>query len=244
MNNKLFLLPIQAVFLTVLSCQPQQPPTENPITTIENNNNHNTMLPAIKAYADSLTAEFELISAERKAALQQMAAYIRGQKDSSSPVQLTFICTHNSRRSHMGQIWAAAAAAYYGIDGVETFSGGTEATAFNPRAVAAMKRAGFEIDSTGENNPRYLVHMEKNDKGLVCFSKKYDDASNTQNDFAAIMTCSQADADCPYIPGAKFRLSLPYNDPKEADGTPAETERYDERCRQIGREMMYALSML
>lgn len=239
MNNTLILLPVMAI----ISCQPQpQPATEKPIITNEKNSTNMTMFPALKAYADSLTAEFDEISDERKAALEQMAAYIRGQKDSSLPVQLTFICTHNSRRSHMGQIWAAAAAAYYGIDAVATFSGGTEATAFNPRAVAAMERAGFEIDGTGESNPRYRVHLQQGDAGLMCFSKKYDDAANPQKDFAAIMTCSQADAECPYIPGAKFRLSLPYNDPKEADGTSEEAARYDERCRQIGRELMYVFS--
>ena len=241
MNNTLFLLPV----LAILSCQPQQQPAaEKQIITNENSSTIMTMFPTLKTYADSLSTEFELIPAERKVALEQMAAFIRGQKDSSLPVQLTFICTHNSRRSHMGQIWGAAAAAYYGIDGVETFSGGTEATAFNPRAVAAMERAGFVIDRTGDGNPRYRVHLRDSDAGLMCFSKKYDDLANPQKNFAAIMTCSQADAECPYIPGAKFRLALPYNDPKEADGTPAETARYDERCRQIGREMMYAFSIL
>lgn len=240
MRNTLFLMPVLAIF----SCQPQQQTSTEQIIPNKNSTATMTIFPALQAYADSLTSEFDLIPEERKAALRQMAAYIRGQKDSSLPVQLTFICTHNSRRSHMGQIWAATAAAYYGVDGVETFSGGTEATAFNPRAVAAMERAGFSIDSTGESNPRYRVHLQQGDAGLLCFSKKYDDAANPQKDFAAIMTCSQADADCPFIPGAKFRLSLPYNDPKEADGTPEETSRYDERCRQIGRELMYAFSIL
>ncbi len=202
------------------------------------------MFPAVQSFMDSLVAEFALIPADRKAALQQMAAYIRAQKDSAHPVELTFICTHNSRRSHLGQIWAAAAASFYKVEGVTTYSGGTEATAFNPKAVAAMERAGFVIDNPGGNNPRYRVHLVDGDEGLICFSKKYDDIANPQNHFAAIMTCSQADAECPFIPGAKFRLALPYNDPKEADGTPEETARYDDRCRQIGREMMYAFSTL
>jgi arsenate reductase len=58
-------------------------------------------------------------------------------------------------------------------------------------------------------------------------------------DFAALMTCSEADAGCPFIPGAAFRLPLTYADPKEADGTDHEVERYDERVREIGGEVFY-----
>lgn len=203
-----------------------------------------TILPALKTYAQGLTKEFDQISTERKTNLARLAEWIKGEKQNNRPVKLTFICTHNSRRSHMGQIWAATAAAYYGIDGIETFSGGTEATAFNPRAVAAIQRAGFIIENPGGNNPVYRVHPGEGDAGFECFSKKFDDPANPQKDFAAIMTCSEADADCPVISGATYRLPLTYNDPKEADGTPYEAARYDERCRQIGREMMYVFSML
>jgi arsenate reductase len=238
--RKLFLL---FPLLVAIACeQPAQPEAVSTNTITEKK--QPSMFPAVQSYMDSLVSEFELIPEERKTALKQMAAYIKAQKDSAHPVELTFICTHNSRRSHLGQIWAAAAADYYKVDGVTTYSGGTEATAFNPRAVAAMERAGFVIDNPGGTNPRYRVHLASGDEGLICFSKKYDDIANPQKDFAAIMTCSQADAECPFIPGAKFRLSLPYNDPKEADGTPEETARYDERCRQIGREMMYAFASL
>ena len=202
------------------------------------------MFDTLKQFANNLTFEFEQIPAERRQLLKELAGYISHQKDSSLPVKLIFICTHNSRRSHMAQIWAAAAAKFYGIEHVETFSGGTEATAFNPRAVAAMERAGFRIENPGGNNPRYRVYFAEGDSGQLCFSKKYDDPANPPSDFAAIMTCSQADAECPYIPGAIFRLPLSYNDPKEADGTPEEAARYDERCRQIGREIMYAFSLL
>ncbi len=58
------------------------------------------------------------------------------------------------------------------------------------------------------------------------------------------MTCSDADENCPFIPGAEFRLPLTYEDPKEADDTPYEESRYDERVRQIGVEMMYVFQQL
>jgi arsenate reductase len=243
MNMKTIIILFCA--LAIIACQPSASKSnETEILLTETVPNKRTMYTTLQTYSDGLISEFNQITPERKEALEKLTAYIRAQKDSGFAVQLTFICTHNSRRSHLGQIWAAAAASYYGIEGVTTYSGGTEATAFNPRAVAAMERAGFVIDNPGGDNPRYLVHFTEGDAGIRCFSKKYDDAVNPQKDFAAIMTCSQADADCPFIPGAKFRLALPYNDPKEADNTPQETERYDERCRQIGREIMYAFSKL
>lgn len=105
-----------------------------------------------------------------------------------------------------------------------------------------MRRAGFEVKNSGGENPRYEVRYSREGSGMVCFSKVYDHPVNPREGFAAVMTCSEADENCPFIPGADFRLSLPYDDPKEADGTAEEEVRYDERCRQIGREMLYAFS--
>ena len=73
------------------------------------------------------------------------------------------------------------------------------------------------------------------------FSKKYDHSQNPQNAFAAIMVCSNADEACPFIPGADARFSLPFQDPKQHDNTPQEGRQYDERCRQIAREMLYTM---
>jgi len=144
----------------------------------------------------------------------------------------------------MAQLWAAAAAASYGIGDVETFSGGTEATAFNPRAVAALERAGFEIKTSapGDANPKYLVRLSSASDALECFSKVYDQAPNPTSDFCAVMTCSAADEACPRVAGATLRLAIPYDDPKVADGTPDEAATYDERCAQIAREMLFAIS--
>jgi arsenate reductase len=199
------------------------------------------LLPKLNAYAESLLQEAQQIPDERKALLQQLADYLVQSK--KAPVKLNFICTHNSRRSHIAQIWAAAGAACLGIPGVETYSGGTEATAFNPRAVAALQRTGFKIDSPGGENPHYQVAFAETQAPLICYSKTFDAPVNPQSGFAAIMTCSDADENCPFIPGAAFRLPLTYDDPKVADGTPEETARYNERVRQIGREILYAMQL-
>jgi arsenate reductase len=200
--------------------------------------------PSLANYVAARTAEFDDVPADRRATLDELAAYIRKQRDAGESVRLVFICTHNSRRSHMAQLWAATAAASYGIDDVETFSGGTEATAFNPRAVAALERAGFEIKTStpADANPKFLVRVGPTADALECFSKVYDQPPNPSSGFCAVMTCSAADEACPSVPGATLRLAIPYDDPKVADGMPEEAATYDERCAQIAREMLFAFS--
>ncbi len=220
----------------VLSCTPQ----ENGHTEPEVTPNQPNMYPAITTYLQTALADSIQIPDERKESLERLAGFIKERSHTKS--NLIFICTHNSRRSHMSQIWAAAAAHYFGLDHVYTYSGGTEATAFNPRAVAAMERAGFRINAPGGDNPKYLVQFSDSADPITCFSKVYDDPFNATEDFAAVMTCSDADEACPYIPGTSLRVAIPYVDPKQSDGTPEEEATYDERCRQIAVEMVYAMS--
>ena len=202
--------------------------------------------PSLREYVAARAVEFDQIPGERRPRLKEIAAFVEMRVTAKKPALLTFICTHNSRRSHLAQIWAHVAANYYGIAGVETFSGGTEATTFNVRAINALKRAGFLV-STSEapkENPRYQVRFSDRAPSLVCFSKVYNDAPNPQQDFCAIMTCSQADQACPIVPGAAHRVALPYEDPKAFDDSAQEAEKYDERCRQIAREMLFVFSLL
>ena len=200
--------------------------------------------PKLRSYVAEVVTRFDSIPEERKRALDKVARFIESRRRNAEPANLIYICTHNSRRSHMGQLWAATAAAWYGVSDIGTFSGGTEATAFNPRAVAALERAGFVIDDPGGDNPRYEVTYGPDATEMVCFSKTYDDPSNPQKGFGAIMTCSQADESCPVVYGADFRVAVPYDDPKAADGTPEEAQRYDERCRQIATETFYLFSQV
>lgn len=208
--------------------------------------NHPSTIPLfadLREYIESLLPAADQLSDHRKSLLKDLAAYVQASHAKNTIVSLNFICTHNSRRSHISQIWAATAAAYFGLDQIVAYSGGTEATAFNPRAVAAMERAGFQIENPGGSNPHYSVSYSAEQESLICFSKVFDHPSNPSANFAAIMTCSHADENCPFIPGTEFRLALTYEDPKIADDTPAETDRYDERVRQIGTELFYAFRL-
>lgn len=199
--------------------------------------------PKVQAYLDQRRGEFDRIPAERQQQLQKIAAYVSRQKAAGQPARLIFICTHNSRRSHLSQIWAMVAAMEQRVAGIETFSGGTEATAFNPRAIAAIQRAGLTVEKMTEGkNPHYTVRCGDQGKGVTCFSKVYSKAPNPTTDFCAVMTCSQADQSCPLVQGSVLRIAIPYEDPKVADDTPEESARYDERCAQISREMLYLFS--
>jgi len=202
------------------------------------------MYTKLKKTISELTEDFESIPDERKQTLQEVAKYISKELDENDTVKLNFICTHNSRRSHLAQIWTQTAAHYYDIEGVETYSGGTEATAFNPRAVAAVERAGFHVNNPVGENPRYEIKFSEEAEPMICFSKKFDDLENPDKNFAAIMTCSDADENCPFVPGTSFRKAVTYRDPKESDGTDHEKKTYDERCRQIGTEMFYMMSQV
>jgi len=193
-------------------------------------------------YCQNFEEEFDLIPEARKLQLCQLADYISDKKENNLPIHLNVICTHNSRRSHIGQLWLAVAANYFEINNVFTFSGGTEATAFNHRSVAALRRAGFEIlTASKEENPIYFAAIGHTSTPLKMFSKKYDHPENPSSNFAAIMVCSDADEGCPIVLGSDARFALTYDDPKHFDDTAQEGEKYDERVRQIGREMWYMM---
>jgi len=193
--------------------------------------------------SESLIEDSELISDDRKDLLDELSIYIKGKLVSKNEVNLVFICTHNSRRSHMAQLWAQAAANYFHIENIKTFSGGTQKTSFNKSAVNVLKNAGFKIkEIKGGNNPKYKVRLSKKDEPVICFSKVYSHKKNPVEGFAAIMTCSDADEACPVINGAEYRTSIKYEDPKKFDGTSQEEAAYLERSRQIGAEMFYVLN--
>jgi arsenate reductase len=203
------------------------------------------MLATLQTTIDQLAKEYDQIPPQRKKILKELTKFVQDKVDTGKPVYLNFICTHNSRRSHLSQLWAQAAAYYYHVPNVKCFSGGTEATAFNTRAVKAMQDAGFLITMTKDgDNPVYEVRYDNDASPVIAFSKKYDDPFNQNKDFAAVMTCSHADEHCPLVLGASGRIALTYDDPKEFDGTPQETTKYAERVREIGREILYAFSQV
>ncbi|NOX66554.1 MAG: protein-tyrosine-phosphatase [Chlorobi bacterium] len=199
----------------------------------------------IKYCIENLKKRSDEISEQRKELLDSFANYIYNKVNEKQEVKLIFICTHNSRRSIMSQIWAQTASEYFEIPNIVCYSGGTEVTAFNPRAVEAVEKAGFKVEKKDDSeNPIYLVYYSDDKEPLECFSKVYNDQYNPQKDFAAIMTCSDADANCPVVFGAEARFPIRYNDPKEFDGTKLETSKYAEHFDEIGKEMLFVFEMV
>ncbi|MCS7035962.1 MAG: protein-tyrosine-phosphatase [Saprospiraceae bacterium] len=199
------------------------------------------LFPSIEEYLRLMQGE--AVPSERLPLLHALAAYLAEVLRLGRTVRLNFICTHNSRRSHLAQAWAQVAAHRYGLAPVECYSGGTEATACNPRTVAALERAGLKaVAITKSENPVYLLYYADGAGPIVAFSKVYDQPPNPREGFAAVMTCAQAEENCPVVFGAERRFALTYDDPKAADDTPEETATYDARCRQIAAEMRYVFA--
>ena len=185
------------------------------------------------------------VSEERKEVLQPLVDYIQNKVNLNDTIRLNFICTHNSRRSHLSQIWAQTMAFQFGIRNVFCYSGGTEATAMFPKVAETLLNQGFEIQQLSKNeNPVYAIKFSENEQPIIGFSKTYFDAFNPKTNFGAIMTCNNADQGCPMVFGAEARFSIKYDDPKAFDGTEVMSEKYAERSLEIASEMYYVFNQI
>ncbi|CAM4189065.1 MULTISPECIES: low molecular weight phosphatase family protein [Flavobacterium] len=186
-----------------------------------------------------------LVSSERKEVLQPLIEFVQSKVDNKQAVNLNFICTHNSRRSHLSQIWAQTMASHYSVNNVNCYSGGTEATALFSKVAVTLQNQGFQIQKlSDDSNPVYAIKYSENEPPIICFSKTFDDEFNPRLNFAAIMTCSSADEGCPFIAGAEKRLPIRYEDPKIFDGTDLMDVKYLERSIEIASEMNYVFSQI
>jgi len=182
---------------------------------------------------------------ERKSTLQALIDFIQLKTDRKQQININFICTHNSRRSHLSQVWAQVAASYFGIENVFCYSGGTEETALYFKIAETLSDHGFNILKINDgSNPIYAIKYSDNCQPIIGYSKKYDNPFNPASDFAAIMTCSQADGGCPFIVGAEARIPITFEDPKISDNTSEQTKVYSERSLQIALEMFYVFSKI
>jgi arsenate reductase len=184
-----------------------------------------------------------IVSDERKLILQPLIEYIQAKKNNAEIINIVFVCTHNSRRSHLTQIWAQTMSFHFNIKNVCCYSGGTEATAMFPKVVETLINQGFNIQKLSDNeNPVYAIKYSENENPIICFSKIYNNEFNPKSNFAAVLTCSNADEGCPMVLGADGRFPITYNDPKQFDGTELMNEKYLERSLEIAQEMFYVFS--
>jgi hypothetical protein len=191
----------------------------------------------IGEYLEKVREAAKRVPQHREVELKNLIAYVVKKK---AKCGLMYVCTHNSRRSQMAQVWSFIISRNFGFHEVRSFSAGTEVTAFDQRALDAIDRAGVVIEQVSDGeNPQYRIHSSDDARTLLTYSKLIEDPINPHNNFATIMTCSTADNNCPVIAEADERISLRYADPKASDGTPEESDIYDERCLQIATELMY-----
>lgn len=187
----------------------------------------------------------DTISGERKQILQPLVDFVQQKAENQEEIRIHFICTHNSRRSHLSQVWAQAMAHHFGIKGVSCYSGGTEATALFPMVAETLGNTGFQVQALSDGkNPVYGIKYADNEPPVIGFSKKLDDDFNPKSGFAAVMTCDSANEACPFVPGAEKRIPITFEDPKAFDNTPQQAEKYSERSRQIATEMYYVFSLI
>jgi arsenate reductase len=174
-----------------------------------------------------------------------LADYIQKAQNNHETIRLNFICTHNSRRSHLAQIWAQTMAFHFGLKNIFCYSGGTEATAMFATVVTTLQHQGFQIQQLSvAENPIYALKYAQNEAPVICFSKTYNHSFNPQNQYVAIMTCSSADEGCPVVLGASARFSIQYDDPKAYDYTDLQSEKYAERSLEIAKEMWWVFQAI
>lgn len=197
----------------------------------------------IRIYIETL--DLSSISEERKALLRSLIHQLQLRINKGEVINLNFICTHNSRRSHLAQVWGQVMAHYYNTINIQCYSGGTVATAIFPMVVKTLENIGFEFQMlAGGNNPIYAIKYAPNQAPIIGFSKSFDDGFNPKSKFIGVMTCSEADEACPIIVGADKRIPLTYEDPKLFDGTLEQEFKYLERSTQIATELRYVFSEL
>ncbi len=213
----------------------------------------NRLLPRVMEHAAFLTTSFDLIQPEHRSSGEKLVEWIVKNHRPGQNLDIIAVCTANSRRSLFAATMGNIAADYYGMPEIRFHSGGTAATAINARAINSLKAIGVEIEPTGKEarrasaeteNPMLLVRWGKaGSPGLpraetTEFSKTYDDLANPQRGFAALVVCSEADAECPIVQGADVRISAHFLDPKYYDDGSYETAKYAERRDEIGRFML------
>lgn len=184
------------------------------------------------------------LSMDRRSMLEPLIRWIDERQTKEEPAPILFVCTHNSRRSILAEVLMNTLALYFDHSNLRAFSTGTEVTAFHPNAMEALKRIGFTAKIDPGHNP--MVHLNPGPESptFVVYSKALDGIPDLNPPFAAVMVCTDAEENCPFIPGAAIRIPLPYTDPKWADNTGAVDDAYDQTVLQIAAELYFVLKSI
>ena len=174
----------------------------------------------------------------RRGEIERYAQEIAQRIKESGSANIVYVCTHNSRRSQFAQFWSA-----YHTDAlnlpITSYSAGTERTACHSNVLEVLRQEGFSITSEGANHKVILNH-----KSFVELSSKTLNSVGLPERYFAIMTCSDADENCPYIPGALDRFRLTFEDPKWSDNSAEAIQVYQDTSKQISTDIKYLLEQI
>lgn len=131
------------------------------------------------------------------------------------PLEILFLCTGNSCRSHMAEGWARALKS----PGIEAYSAGVEPKGLHPLAVKVMAEAGVDISAQKSKHVRVLKDIP----------------------FDYVVTvCDNARESCPLFTGRTKVIHRDFEDPAAAKGSDEEVLAVFRRVRDQIREYIEA----
>ena len=139
---------------------------------------------------------------QRTALLQTIAKSIIQLISEKRKINLNFICTHNSRRSQLAQVWSSYASSYFKLNKIESFSGGTEVSAFFRNTVKTLQEVGFifQLIEFSHQNPYYSISSHQHVKPIIGFSKLVEHEINKKRyDDSELYCCSGIGGYCVII---------------------------------------------
>jgi len=145
---------------------------------------------------------------------------------------IVFLCTHNSRRSQLCQVWGIILSKIYNID-LKFNSAGTEKTEVNKNILYCFSHIGLEVKGNK------IIYE---DLSISLHSKLLDEIQ--PNKFISIMTCSDAEKSCPSDSRSIKNISMTYQDPKVFDYKEKEKDEYLKTSKLIAKELNYVLKKL
>lgn len=201
------------------------------------------MNPVLTNQISIIKGQLEKIPESRKDLLTSLAQRISQHLSDDKRLGLVFVCTQNSRRSFFSETWAQLAIEHYKLGKkLQAFSAGSEATAIHPNTLNTLQSQGFDLEIGAGTNPIIKVFTDRQSPLLLSFSKSLENQTLPKENFVAIMVCSDADKNCPFVPGAILRQPVTFDDPKVSDGTSSQKETYETRSLEIASHMFYLLS--
>ena len=141
---------------------------------------------------------------------------------------LVFLCTHNSRRSQICEVWGSIFSLIYKKE-ILINSAGTIKTSVHKEIFNVLKKCGVSVNENEEIAFKNLLIKLK--------SKTLDQIDAKK--FIAIMTCSDAEKSCPIDSRSVKNINMFFKDPKVYDNTKYMEEEYLKTNSNIAEELNY-----